>query len=113
MAMACAIFLFLGGMVGMMWTGGQDVLAGRMSGGDLGAFVFYAVMLGSAFATLSEVWGDLQRAPVPPSGSWSFSIKTATSTIKVRPPLLTAKRSRHPSSPLFIHRGPTLPLEWL
>jgi ATP-binding cassette subfamily B protein len=49
-------------MVGMMWTGGQDVLAGRMSGGDLGAFVFYAVMLGSAFATLSEVWGDLQRA---------------------------------------------------
>ena len=60
--MACAIFLFLGGMVGMMWTGGQDVLAGRMSGGDLGAFVFYAVMLGSAFATLSEVWGDLQRA---------------------------------------------------
>lgn len=60
--MACAIFLFLGGMVGMMWTGGQDVLAGRMSGGDLGAFVFYAVMLSSAFATLSEVWGDLQRA---------------------------------------------------
>ena len=60
--MACAIFLFLGGMVGMMWAGGQDVLAGRMSGGDLGAFVFYAVMLGSAFATLSEVWGDLQRA---------------------------------------------------
>ena len=57
--MACAIFLFLGGMVGMMWAGGQDVLAGRMSGGDLGAFVFYAVMLGSAFATLSEVWGDL------------------------------------------------------
>ena len=34
--MACAIFLFLGGMVGMMWTGGQDVIAGRMSGGDLG-----------------------------------------------------------------------------
>jgi ATP-binding cassette subfamily B protein len=60
--MACAIFLFLGGMVGMMWTGGQDVIAGRMSGGDLGAFVFYAVMLGTAFATLSEVWGDLQRA---------------------------------------------------
>ena len=57
-----AIFLLLGAMVGMMWSGGQDVISGRMSGGELGAFVFYAVMLGSAFATLSEVWGDLQRA---------------------------------------------------
>jgi len=57
-----AIFLLLTGIVGMVWTGGQDVIQGRMSGGDLGAFVFYAIMVGSAFATLSEVWGDLQRA---------------------------------------------------
>ncbi len=57
-----AIFLLLGAMVGMMYSGGQDVITGRMSGGELGAFVFYAIMLGSAFATLSEVWGDLQRA---------------------------------------------------
>jgi len=57
-----AIFLLLSGIVGMVWTGGQDVIQGRMSGGDLGAFVFYAIMVGSAFATLSEVWGDLQRA---------------------------------------------------
>ena len=57
-----AISLLLSGLVGMMWSGGQDVIHGRMSGGELGAFVFYAVILGSAFATLSEVWGDLQRA---------------------------------------------------
>ena len=57
-----AISLLLSGLVGMMWSGGQDVIQGRMSGGELGAFVFYAVILGSAFATLSEVWGDLQRA---------------------------------------------------
>ncbi len=57
-----AIFLLMGGMVGMMWTGGLDVIEGRMTGGELGAFVFYAVMVGTAFATLSEVWGDLQRA---------------------------------------------------
>ena len=57
-----AIFLLMGGMVGMMWSGGVDVIEGRMSGGELGAFVFYAVMVGTAFATLSEVWGDLQRA---------------------------------------------------
>ncbi len=57
-----AIVLLLTGLVGMMWSGGQDVISDRMSGGELGAFVFYAVMVGAAFATLSEVWGDLQRA---------------------------------------------------
>ena len=61
--MACAIFLFLGGMVGMMWTGGQDVIAGRMSGGDLGAFVFYAVMLGTAFATCLLYTSDAADDP--------------------------------------------------
>ena len=57
-----AIFLLMGGMVGMMWSGGVDVIEGRMTGGELGAFVFYAITVGTAFATLSEVWGDLQRA---------------------------------------------------
>ena len=57
-----AIFLLMGGIVGMMWSGGVDVIEGRMTGGELGAFVFYAIMVGTAFATLSEVWGDLQRA---------------------------------------------------
>ena len=57
-----AILLLMAAMVGMIWSGGQDVISGSMTGGELGAFVFYAVMLGAAFATLSEVWGDLQRA---------------------------------------------------
>ena len=57
-----AIVLLMGGMISMMWTGGIDVIEGRMTGGELGAFVFYAVMVGTSFATLAEVWGDLQRA---------------------------------------------------
>lgn len=57
-----AIALLFSGMSGMLWEGGQDVISGRMSGGELGAFVFYAVMVGSGVATLSEVWGELQRA---------------------------------------------------
>jgi ATP-binding cassette subfamily B protein len=57
-----AIILLLGGLIAMIWVGGQDVLSGAMSPGDLGAFAFYALMVGSAFAALSEVWGDLQRA---------------------------------------------------
>ncbi|WP_353958690.1 hypothetical protein [Simiduia curdlanivorans] len=38
------------------------MLEGRMTGGELGAFVFYAIMVASAVATISEVYGDLQRA---------------------------------------------------
>ncbi|MDE0950444.1 MAG: ABC transporter transmembrane domain-containing protein [Halioglobus sp.] len=57
-----AILLLFVGMSGMLWEGGQDVISGSMSGGELGAFVFYAIMVGSGVATISEVWGDLQRA---------------------------------------------------
>ncbi len=57
-----AILLLFVGMAGMLWEGGQDVISGRMSGGELGAFVFYAIMVGSGVATVSEVWGELQRA---------------------------------------------------
>ena len=57
-----AILLLFVGMSGMLWEGGQDVLSGRMTGGDLGAFVFYAIMVGSGVATISEVWGEVQRA---------------------------------------------------
>jgi ATP-binding cassette subfamily B protein len=33
-----------------------------MSGGQLGAFVFYAIIVASSLATISEVFGELQRA---------------------------------------------------
>ncbi len=59
---AGAILMLFGGLVAMMYSGGRDVISGAMSGGELAAFMFYAVMVGSGFATLSEVWGDLQRA---------------------------------------------------
>ncbi len=57
-----AILLMFLGLSAMLWTGGQDVISGRMSPGELGAFVFYAIMVGSGFGTISEVWGELQRA---------------------------------------------------
>ena len=60
--MGGAILLLFAGMAGMLWEGGQDVISGRMTGGELGAFVFYAIMVGSGVATVSEVWGELQRA---------------------------------------------------
>jgi ATP-binding cassette subfamily B protein len=57
-----AILLLFVGLSGMLWAGGQDVISGAMSGGELGAFVFYAIMVGSGVATIAEVWGELQRA---------------------------------------------------
>ena len=59
---AGVIFLLFGGFAAMVWSGGSDVLSGRMSPGELGAFVFYALMVGTGLAALSEVWGELQRA---------------------------------------------------
>jgi ATP-binding cassette subfamily B protein len=59
---AVVILLVFSALSAMLWVGGRDVLAGNMSGGDLGAFVFYAIIVASGVATLSEVYGELQRA---------------------------------------------------
>jgi ATP-binding cassette subfamily B protein len=46
----------------VLWVGGHDVLAGRMSGGQLSAFVFYALLVAGSVSALSEVAGELLRA---------------------------------------------------
>jgi ATP-binding cassette subfamily B protein len=46
----------------ILWIGGHDVLAGRLTAGELAAFVFYAAVVASGAGTVSEVWGELQRA---------------------------------------------------
>jgi ATP-binding cassette subfamily B protein len=46
----------------VLWVGGHDVLAGRISGGQLSAFVFYALLVAGSVGALSEVAGDLLRA---------------------------------------------------
>ncbi|MCG5496399.1 ATP-binding cassette domain-containing protein [Ectothiorhodospira haloalkaliphila] len=46
----------------VLWVGGHDVLAGRMTNGQLAAFVFYAVLVAGAVGALSEVIGELLRA---------------------------------------------------
>ncbi len=57
------VIVMVFGSVGLvLWIGGHDVLAGRISGGELSAFVFYAVVVAGAAGAVSEVIGDLQRA---------------------------------------------------
>lgn len=56
------ILLVMGAVGLMLWVGGIDVIEGRISAGELAAFVFYSVIVGSAVASISEVIGELQRA---------------------------------------------------
>ncbi len=46
----------------ILWIGGHEVLAGKLSAGELSAFVFYASVVAGGAGTVSEVWGELQRA---------------------------------------------------
>jgi ATP-binding cassette subfamily B protein len=59
---AIAIFLVVGSIVGVLWFGARMVVAGQMTGGELGQFILYAVLAGGALAELSEVWGELATA---------------------------------------------------
>jgi ATP-binding cassette, subfamily B, bacterial len=59
---AVVILLAFGAIAFVLWIGGYDVIEGRMTGGALSAFVFYAVLTAFAVGTISEVFGDLQRA---------------------------------------------------
>ena len=58
---SAVIVLVFAGIGIILWIGGHDVLAGQLTGGELSAFVFYAAMVASAAAAMSEVMGDLQR----------------------------------------------------
>jgi len=62
-AMTALVMLLTFGAIGfILWLGGRDVVEGRITAGELSAFVFYAVVLAGAVGALSEVIGDLQRA---------------------------------------------------
>ncbi len=60
--MAAVILMVFGALSGMLWVGGNDVIDGVMSAGELGAFVFYALLVAMGVATMSEVLGELLRA---------------------------------------------------
>ncbi len=57
-----AILLMFGAIVLVLWLGAQAVVEGRMSPGELGQFLLYALFTGGALAALSESWGEIQRA---------------------------------------------------
>jgi ABC transporter fused permease/ATP-binding protein len=60
--MAAAGFTGLAGTALILWVGGHDVAAGRMSGGDLAAFLLYSSYVALSFGAMASIWSGLQRA---------------------------------------------------
>ena len=59
---AIAITLVFGAFTLVLWSGAHDVVAGRLTGGTLAQFVFYALIGGGSIGALAEVWNEVQRA---------------------------------------------------
>ena len=59
---AFAILVVFGAIVFVLWLGAKSVIAGTMSPGELGQFLLYAIFVAGSAASLSEMWGEIQRA---------------------------------------------------
>jgi ATP-binding cassette subfamily B protein len=59
---AIATMLVFGAITFVLWMGAHSVVRGEMTGGQLGQFLLYAVYVAIAAASLSEMWGEVQRA---------------------------------------------------
>ena len=77
------ILLSFGAVGVILWVGGHDVLDGRISAGQLSAFVFYAVLVAGGAAAISEVVGDLQRA----AGATERLLELLATEPEIRPPV--------------------------
>ncbi len=59
---AVVIFAFFTALASVLYVGAQDVIADRMTGGTLLQFILFGGLVAGGVGSLSEVWGDLQRA---------------------------------------------------
>jgi ATP-binding cassette, subfamily B, bacterial len=56
-----ATLLTFGAIGLVLWIGGHQVLEGTLSGGELSAFLFYAIVVAGAVGSLSDLTGQLLR----------------------------------------------------
>src|SRR5262245_43052907 len=75
----------------ILWVGGHDVFAGRLTAGELSAFVFYAFVVATGAGTISEVWGELQRA----AGATERLMEILDTKPQITAPALPAPRPVH------------------
>jgi len=99
--LAGGAMLFTFGAVGVvLWFGGHDVLAGQMSGGELSAFVFFAVLVAGSIGALSEVAGELMRA----AGAAERLMELLAAQSKVAPPRTPVALPQRPASSVTFER---------
>jgi ATP-binding cassette, subfamily B, bacterial len=79
---ALVIVLIFASIVGVLWIGAQDVIAGTMSSGQLGQFILYAVMVASGAGALSEVWTEVLQA----SGAAERLMELLSTKPQIEPP---------------------------
>ncbi|MEL4430497.1 ABC transporter ATP-binding protein/permease [Shewanella mangrovisoli] len=84
MLISSVMFLSIAAIASVTWVGAHDVMSGKMTGGELSAFMFYAVMVAGAVATISEVVGEIQRA----SGAAERLIELAETEVDIPAPLV-------------------------
>ena len=63
--------LTLAAIAVMLMVGGQDVLAGRTTAGELAAFIFYAFIVAGPSAPSARCGRNSSGPRVPPNGSWN------------------------------------------
>ncbi|HEY5290348.1 MAG TPA: ABC transporter transmembrane domain-containing protein [Caulobacteraceae bacterium] len=56
------MILVFGGVAALFWLGANQVLSGRLTEGALTQFALLAVLATGSVGSLSEVWGDVQKA---------------------------------------------------
>lgn len=92
---ALGVSLVFGGITLVLWVGSRAVIAGQMTGGELGQFLLYAAFVGSSAAALSEVWGEIQRG--------AGAMERLTELLEARPAIAPPAEPVHLLSP-FIGR---------
>ena len=91
---AVAIFSFFTALSSVLYVGAHDVLTHQMTGGLLVQFMFLGVLVAGGVGSLSEVWGDLQRA----AGASERLMELLHTRPSITPPL-------HPRAPASPARG--------
>ncbi len=59
---ALVIAFAFGSIAVILWVGGNFVLSGKMTSGELSSFIFYSILSATSLVSISQVMGQLQTA---------------------------------------------------
>lgn len=99
--LAAVVMLLIFGLIGsILWVGGQGVIEGRISAGEMAAFLFYAVVVAGALTTMSEVFSELMRG----AGATERILLLLTAQTGIKTPEQPASWPKHDSGHLRIEK---------